>query len=95
MDSQGDVLQEERTIAENVGRGGARLCTSMASLGPGDVVVVEEVGGPSKGEPFTTRAEVRNSYLGKDNIRRLNLRFLDRPAPKHLVVEEDARSSGR
>jgi eukaryotic-like serine/threonine-protein kinase len=95
MDSQGDVLQEERTIAENVGRGGARLCTSMASLGPGDVVVVEEVGGPSKGEPFTTRAEVRNSYLGKDNIRRLNLRFLDRPAPKHLVVEEDARSSHR
>jgi serine/threonine protein kinase len=95
MDSQGDVLQEERTIAENVGRGGARVCTSMASLGPGDVVVIEEVGGPRKDEPFTTRAEVRNSYLGKDNIRRLNLRFLDRPAPKHLVVEEDARSSGR
>jgi serine/threonine protein kinase len=95
MDSQGDVLQEERTIAENVGRGGARLCTSMASLGPGDVVVIEEVGGPNKDEPFTTRAEVRNSYLGKDNIRRLNLRFLDRSAPKHLVVEEDAKSSRR
>jgi serine/threonine protein kinase len=95
MDSRGDVLQEERTIAENVGRGGARVCTSMASLGTGDVVVIEEVGGPNKDKPFTTRAEVRHSYLGKDNIRRLNLRFLDRPAPKHLVVEEDARTSRR
>jgi serine/threonine protein kinase len=95
MDSQGDVLQEERTIAENVGRGGARLCTSMASLGLGDVVVIEEVGGPNRYEPFTTRAEVRHSYLGKDNIRRLNLRFLDRPAPKHLVVEDDVRTSRR
>jgi serine/threonine protein kinase len=95
LDDQGDVLQEERTIAENVGRGGARVCTSMASLGAGDVVTIEEVGGPNKDKPFTTRAEVRHSYLGKDNIRRLNLRFLDRPAPKHLVVEEDARTSRR
>ena len=32
-----------------------------------------------------TKAEVRGAYVGKDNIRRLNLRFLDGPAPKHLV----------
>jgi hypothetical protein len=57
--------------------------------------MIEEVGGPNKDKPFATRAEVRHSYLGKDNIRRLNLRFLDRPAPKHLVVEEDARTSRR
>ena len=83
----GTVLSEERTIAENMGRGGARVCTTMASLAPGDVVTLEEVGGP-----FMTRAEVRNAYLGKDNIRRLNLRFLDRPAPDHLVHVEDATS---
>jgi serine/threonine protein kinase len=96
MDSQGNVLQEERTIAENVGRGGARVMTTMASLGTGDVVFIEEVGGPkSNGGPYSTRAEIRNSYLGKDNIRRLNLKFLDRPAPKHLVVEEDTSTSKR
>jgi serine/threonine protein kinase len=76
----GTVLSEERTIAENMGRGGARVMTTMSSLVQGDVVTLEEVGGP-----FMTRAEVRHSYLGKDNIRRLNLRFLDRPAPDHLV----------
>jgi serine/threonine protein kinase len=76
----GTVLQEERTIAENVGRGGARVMTTMASLAPGDIVHLEEVGGP-----FKTRAEVRGSYVGKDRIRRLNLRFLDSPAPDYLV----------
>jgi hypothetical protein len=76
----GTVLQEERTIAENVGSGGARVMTTMSTLVPGDIVQLEEVGGPYK-----TRAEVRGAYVGKDNIRRLNLRFLDGPAPKHLV----------
>ena len=84
LGTAGTVLQEERTIAENVGRGGVRVCTSMASLGPGDVVHLEEVGGP-----FKTRAEVRGTYVGKDNIRRLNLRFLDSPAPDYLVHVDD------
>jgi serine/threonine-protein kinase len=78
----GTVLQEERTIAENIGRGGARVLTSMASLTIGDVIQVEEVGGD-----FKTRAEVRGSYLGKDNVHRLNLRFLEK-APDRLVRTE-------
>jgi serine/threonine protein kinase len=82
----GTVLQEERTIAENVGRGGARVMTSMTALAPGDIVHLEEVGGP-----FKTRAEVRGSYVGKDRIRRLNLRFLDSPAPDYLVHVDDSR----
>jgi len=84
----GTVLQEERTIAENVGRGGARVMTTMSSVGPGDVVYLEEVGGPYK-----TRAEVRGTYVGKDGIRRLNLHFLDSPAPDYLVhVDEESDS---
>jgi predicted Ser/Thr protein kinase len=82
----GTVLQEERTIAENVGRGGARVMTSMAALAPGDIVHLEEVGGP-----FKTRAEIRGSYVGKDRIRRLNLRFLDSPAPDYLVHVDESR----
>jgi serine/threonine protein kinase len=83
----GTVLQEERTIAENVGRGGARVMTTFASLTPGDVVYLEEVGGP-----FKTRAEVRGTYVGRDNIRRLNLHFLDSPAPDYLVHVEEPKS---
>jgi serine/threonine protein kinase len=84
----GTVLQQERTIAENMGRGGARVLTSIASLVPGDIVHLEEVGGP-----FKTRAEVRGTYVGKkDGIRRLNLRFLDSPAPDYLVHVDDTPS---
>ena len=86
----GTVLQEERTIAENVGRGGARVMTSISSLAPGDIVHLEEVGGP-----FKTRAEVRGSYVGKDRIRRLNLRFLDSPAPDYLVHVDEGGTGGR
>jgi serine/threonine protein kinase len=86
----GAVLQEERTIAENMGRGGARVMTQMSSLAPGDIVHLEEVGGP-----FKTRAEVRGSYVGKDKVRRLNLRFLDSPAPDYLVHVDEGGTGGR
>jgi serine/threonine protein kinase len=76
----GTVLQEERTIAENISRSGARVMTSMTTVGTGDVVQLQEIGGG-----FQTRAEVRNAYVGRDNIRRLNLRFVDGPAPDRLV----------
>jgi serine/threonine protein kinase len=75
----GTVLQEERTIAENIARYGARVCTTMSSLVPGDIVHLEEVGGV-----FKTKAEVRGTYVGKDGIRRLNLLF-DKPAPDYMV----------
>jgi hypothetical protein len=81
----GTVLQEERTIAENVGRHGARVLTTMSTLVPGDIVQIEEVGGP-----FKTRAEVRGVYEGRDHIRRLNVRFLDSPAPEYLVHVDES-----
>jgi hypothetical protein len=70
---------EERTIAENLGRGGARTLTSLP-VAKGEVVDFEELNGG-----FRTRAEVRNIYLGADRIPRLNLRFLDGTAPERLV----------
>jgi serine/threonine protein kinase len=68
----GRVLQEERTIAENISRGGAQVMTSMSGIQPGDTVLFAELGGQ-----FTSRAEVRNSYRGRDNVHRLNLKFVD------------------
>jgi serine/threonine protein kinase len=81
----GTVLQEERTIAENISRNGARVMTSMNAVAIGDVVQLEEVGGN-----FKTRAEVRNAYVGRDKIRRLNLRFVDDQAPDRLVKTDRA-----
>jgi hypothetical protein len=71
--------REEQTIAENIGKGGARVLTSLAVV-KGEVVEVQEVGGT-----FRARAEVRNVYVGQDHIPRLNLCFLDAEAPAHLV----------
>jgi hypothetical protein len=70
---------EERTVAENLGKGGACVMTSLP-LSKGDIVMVEELGGP-----FRTRAEIRNVYIGEDRIPRLNLHFLDAEAPDRLV----------
>ena len=74
-----DADGEERTIAENIGRRGARTLTSLP-IGKGDVVEFREVDGA-----FHTRAEVRNVYIGDDRIPRLNLHFLDAIAPERLV----------
>jgi PilZ domain-containing protein len=72
--------QQEHTVAENLSKGGARVLTSLP-LVKGDVVMVEEVGGP-----FRTRAEIRNIYIGKDKVPRLNLKFLDGEAPDRLIA---------
>jgi len=71
--------REEQTIAENIGKGGARVLTSLV-LAKGDVIEVMEVGGS-----FHTRAEVCNAYVGTDHIPRVNLRFLDAEPPPRLV----------
>ena len=79
VDEWGAVLQEERTVADNISKGGARLMTAR-ELAKGDVIVLHEVGGT-----FEARAEVRDLHVGKDGIRRLNVRFLDGRSPDHLV----------
>src|SRR5262249_40349932 len=48
----GATQQEEKTVAENLGKGGARVLTGM-SVTKGDVLIVEELDGS-----FRTRAEV-------------------------------------
>jgi predicted Ser/Thr protein kinase len=82
----GETLQEERSVADNIGLHGARLMTSMTTLGPGDLVLIEEVG-----THFRTRAAVRSSYTGKDNIHRLGVEFLDDVAPDRLVASGETR----
>jgi len=71
--------EEEKTVAENLGKGGARVLTSLP-VSKGEILMLEELGGV-----FRTRAEIRNVYIGPDRIARLNLRFLDAEAPERLV----------
>jgi serine/threonine protein kinase len=80
LGTAGTVLKEERTVAENVSRGGARVFTTWSELALGDIVHLEHVDGP-----FKTRAEILGSYVGTDNVCRLNLHFLDSPSPDYLV----------
>jgi PilZ domain-containing protein len=71
--------QEEATVADNLGAGGARVMTTQF-FAKGEVLEVEEAGGP-----FRTRAAVRNTYVGDDSVWRLNLMFLDAETPARLL----------
>jgi PilZ domain len=71
--------REESTFAENMGKGGARVMTTM-QLDKGAIVEIEEMGGT-----FKTRAEICNIYVGQDHVARLNLHFLDEEPPDRLV----------
>lgn len=79
-DARGQVLQEERTIADNIGRGGARVMTAMAAVQVGETLELEELGGD-----FRALAKVRHAFVARDRIRRLGLQFLDHQAPDRLV----------
>jgi hypothetical protein len=79
VDEWGAVIDGERTVADNVSLGGARVFTSHA-FNKGDVLIVREIGGS-----FEARALVVGSFAGPDRMRRLNLHFLDGREPRHLV----------
>lgn len=79
VDEWGALLDDERTVTENLSVGGARVLSSHA-FAVGDVIVVREVGGP-----FKARAQVVGSSLGPNQVRRLNLKFLESSGSVHLV----------
>ena len=80
VNGEGSAEQEERTVAENVGKGGARVMTTLPVM-KGEILLVEEMGGS-----FRTRAKICNVYVGADRIPRLNLHFLDTEAPDRLMA---------
>ena len=71
---------DEQTLTRNLGSGGAMVLTSLPVC-KNDIVVVEDLQGILR-----TRAEVRGVFIGKDNLPRLNLRFLN------PLAEEAARA---
>jgi len=79
VDEWGVVLQEELTVADNLGRGGARVMTTL-TFQVGDEVLLQEAGGG-----FASRARVRAITRAQPTIERLHLQFLDRQAPDRLL----------
>jgi serine/threonine protein kinase len=88
LDADGGVIEEERTVAENISRRGIRVVTSMVSARVGDTVEVEELDGD-----FRSRAVVRYVHLS-GAIVRLGLEFTERNAPDRLVPDDEL-STGR
>jgi hypothetical protein len=72
-------IQAEQTVTENLSRGGVRVMTSLP-VQPGEIILIEDAAGR-----FSLRAEIRNVFVGKDGIPRLNLRFIDGQAPDSLI----------
>jgi PilZ domain-containing protein len=62
---------EEQTSTRNLGTGGAMVFTALPVC-RNDVVIIEDLQGILR-----SRADVRGVFIGKDNIPRLNLCFLD------------------
>jgi hypothetical protein len=81
----GSKGREERTVLDNISRGGARALTSMTYLKPGDRVALREIGGD-----FETEAIVRNAFVSPDRIPRLGLEFVGKKAPDRLVPAGEA-----
>ena len=81
---------DERTLADNIGRRGARVLTADDRSAIGDVVRISERGGD-----FQTTATVRHVSVGVDGIRRLGVEFIDRTAPDRLLPNPEARPRPR
>ena len=76
--------QEERAVAECVRTWDARVRISQLHAMKGAIVVVADAGGG-----FRTRAEVRHILIGADGDPRLDLVFLDAPAPTRLRTDTE------
>jgi hypothetical protein len=80
--SKEDGSGHEITVAEHVGKKEVLIQSSLPVL-KGEILVVEELEGS-----FRSRAEISNIHIGRDNVPRLNLRFLDAEAPDRLISSE-------
>ena len=81
VDEWGTLLDRERTVAENVSLGGARVLTTHR-FAVGSVIQLRDVSGSFEG-----RALIVGSHVGPKQVRRLNLKFLDRRRPVHLLPQ--------
>jgi hypothetical protein len=71
-------------VTENLGRGGARVLTTLRVV-RGETLVVSDLARKASAE-----AVVRNLYVGPDHVTRLNLHFPDRAAFERMLAAAGA-----
>jgi hypothetical protein len=76
--------QEEQTVTENVGRGGARVPTTLP-VAKGEKVIVSDLS-----RTVSAEAVIRNVYIGTDHVPRLNLCFPDPAGLERLLAAAGA-----
>jgi hypothetical protein len=84
----GTVERDERAVAERVRLWDARVRISSLPAMKGTIVWVEDALGG-----FRTRAEVSHIVIGADGDPRLDLVFLDAPAPTRLLTDGEGREN--
>jgi hypothetical protein len=85
QDGPGALEQEEAAVADCVGWWDARVRICSLPVTKGAVVLVKDAEGG-----LQTRAEVRHILIGADGNPRVDLAFLDAPAPKRLHTDGEA-----
>jgi hypothetical protein len=80
----GDTPGEERTVTENLSRGGARVLSTLP-VAAGDVLVVSDIAGRA-----SASAVVCHVFVGADHIARLNLSFTDTASFERLLAAAGA-----
>ena len=80
VDAEGRTLREEQTVTENLSRAGLRVMTGLP-VAKGERILVEDLAGT-----FQAPVEIRNLFIGKDGVPRLNLFFLNGGAPDALLA---------
>ena len=79
LESREGEPREEITVTADVGKGGARIRTSLP-LAKDEVVMFEELTGA-----FRTRAAVGGISIGRDSLPHAHLWFLDEQLPDRLI----------
>lgn len=80
----GDTPGEERTVTENLSRGGARVLSTLP-VAAGDVLVVSDMAGRA-----SASAVVCHVFVGTDHVARLNLQFTDTASFERLLAAAGA-----
>ena len=82
LDSNYEILAEEQTVTENISISGASIFTTM-KIEPGSFVRVN-----SDQFGVSMISIVRGTRVGKDNIRRLHVEFIDRYFPLEGIEQQ-------
>jgi hypothetical protein len=80
----GRAPAEERTVTENLSRGGARVLSTLP-VAAGDILVVSDTSGRA-----SASAVVRNVFIAADRVARLNLQFTDAASFERLLAAAGA-----